>query len=149
MEKSKTGQCYVKARISLKERELFSELARDIDVPYYLLMRHLVRYVLKDEIDWPELLKSIKGFPENSENPESPDGEEVKKVIMRTQIPPELYDAFSEFADMWGSTVNTVMSKLILLYTAGTIERQAILGPLDARLFLSFSSGTSVIHCEL
>ena len=122
MERAKSGRCYLKTRISPGERELFFAAARDIDVPYYLLMRRLVRYVLKDDIDWPGLLKNFNGRHVGQKR------EETKKVSMRTQIPLELYDAFAEFAEKWGSNVNTVMRKLILLYTAGTIERHAILG---------------------
>ena len=123
MEKAKSGHYYLKTRISPKERELFFAAARDMDVPYYLLMRHLVRYALQSETDWPELLKRLNA---DSENPER----EETKVNMRTQIPPELYAAFANFAEKWGSNVNTVMRKLILLYIASTIERHVIIEPL-------------------
>jgi len=122
MEKAKSGHYYLKTSISPTEKELFFAAARDIDVPYYLLMRHLVRYVLNNEIDWPDLLKKFK------EGSEKPGREEAKMVNMRTQISPELYVALTDFAEKWGSNVNIVMRKLILLYTAGTIERHAILG---------------------
>ena len=117
-----TEHCYVKTSISHRERELFFAAARDTGIPHYLLMRHLVRYVLKDDIDWAALLKSIKKCPESSEH------EETKKVYMRVQIPPDLYDTLSEFAEKWGSSVNKVMRKLILLYTAGTIKWHMMIG---------------------
>ena len=122
MERAKPGHCYIKTIMSPKERELFFAVARDMDVPYYLLMRHLVRYVLKDEIDWPELLKNFNGRHECQEH------NDTKKVGMRTQISTELHNAFSEFAEKWGSNVNAVMRKLILLYSAGAIQRHEILG---------------------
>ena len=42
----------IRVRLSAEERELFVNTARSVDVPHNMLMRHLVRYVLRDEVSW-------------------------------------------------------------------------------------------------
>lgn len=124
--KEKTGY-YTRVSISSQERDSFFEVAHDVDVPYYLLMRHLARYVLNKDIDWPELLKKFKELSE-AEGPRRDEAEKSKSVTMSTQLTPELYSAFTQFAEGWGSTTNAVMRRLVLLYASGKIERHVILG---------------------
>jgi hypothetical protein len=105
--------------LGAKEKEQLVAVARDLDVPYYLLMRRLVRYLLDLNMDWFELFKKSKEFAENS-----PDGAE--KVFIRTQLSSGRYAAFAAFAEEWGSTTSVVLRRLTMLYIAGKIERNAI-----------------------
>ena len=114
----------VSVRVSAAEKELFIAVARDVDVPHIRLMRNLVRYVLKDEIAWTELLKKFKELSADA----TPERDYAGKAIMRTELSPELHAAFVRLAEEWGSTTNTILKRLILLYTAGKIERHAIFG---------------------
>jgi hypothetical protein len=117
--KNKEQQCAVTVGMSAKEKEQLVAVARNLDVPYYLLMRRLVRYLLDGKMDWFELFKKSKEFAENS-----PDGAE--KIFIRTQLSPGRYAAFAAIAEEWGSTTSVVLRRLTLLYIAGKIERNAI-----------------------
>ena len=117
----------IRVRLSAEERELFVSTARSVDVPHNMLMRHLVRYVLRDEVSWLDLLKEFKELKEISVNTIM-STEETKKITLCTQLTPELYTAFARLAEEWGSTTNIILRRLMLLYSMGKIERHAILG---------------------
>ena len=50
---------YLRTTVSAQEKEQFQEIAGDVEVPYYLLMRHLARYILNNETKWVDLLNKL------------------------------------------------------------------------------------------
>ncbi|MDR1160033.1 MAG: hypothetical protein LBK69_05330 [Syntrophomonadaceae bacterium] len=118
--KAKENPCAVTTTVSGKEKGLLVETARDLDVPYYTVMRRLVRYILDGKIDWMELFKQSNELS-GADGP----GEDDRKFI-RTQLNPELSSAFAQLAEDWGSTTGIVLRRLMLLYIFGKIPREAI-----------------------
>jgi hypothetical protein len=106
--------------VSGEEKRLLVEAARDLDVPYYTLMRRLVRYILDGKIGWMELFKQSNDLA----GADGPDGDDRK--FIRTQLNPELSSAFAQLAEEWGSTTGIVLRRLMLLYIFGKIPRDAI-----------------------
>jgi uncharacterized protein YueI len=104
MKKEEPGR-QLKVRITPKEREFFLATACNVDVPHNMLMRHLVRYVLRDGIDWANLLKESRELSNNAAQEQN----DTKKVVMSTQLTPELYAAFIRLAEEWGSTASVIM----------------------------------------
>jgi hypothetical protein len=118
--RNKENQCAVTTAVSDKEKELLVGLACDLDVPYCIVMRRLVRYFLDEKISWMDLFKQYMELSVEDE-PES-----AERKFIRTQLTPERYAAFSQRAEEWGSTTGIVLRRLMLLYIAGKIERNAI-----------------------
>jgi hypothetical protein len=118
--RSKELQCAVTTAVSDKEKSLLVETARSLDVPYYVLMRRLVRYILDGKIDWVNL------FKQSNELRVGDEPEKNGKKFIRTQLSSEHYSAFARLAEEWGSTTGVVLRRLMLLYIAGRIEREAI-----------------------
>ena len=121
-------------RLSAREKEHFVSAARDLYVPYNVLMRHLIRYVLRDNIDWMLLLEDYRKLNEQaaeeaeySASQVTDKGKDGKRASLSTQLTPDMYDAFTGFAKSWGTTANIVLRRLMMLYSAGKIERCAIL----------------------
>lgn len=118
--KNKELQCTVTVGMNAKEKALLLAAAHDLDVPYYFLMRRLVRYILDGKIEWMEL------FRQSNELAADDGLEGGEKVYMRTQLSPERYSAFARLAEEWGSTTAIVLRRLLLLYIAGKIGRNSI-----------------------
>jgi hypothetical protein len=118
--KSKELQCAVTVGMSAKEKSQLVATARDLDVPYYFLMRRLIRYILDGKIEWTEL------FRQSNELAVEDKLESADKVFVRTQLSTDRYSAFARLAEEWGSTTGIVLRRLMLLYIAGKIERRAI-----------------------
>ena len=118
--KGKELQCAVTVGMSAREKGLLVAVARDLDVPYYLLMRRLVRYILDEKIEWTEL------FRQSNELIVEDELKSTDKVFVRTQLSTERYAAFARLAEEWGSTMGIVLRRLMLLYIAEKIERHAI-----------------------
>ena len=117
---SKNLQCAVTVGVSANEKDLLVAVSRDLDVPYYSLMRRLVRYILDERIEWTEL------FRQSNELTVDDKLESADKVFIRTQLSTERYSAFAHLAEEWGSTTAIVLRRLMLLYISGKIERHAI-----------------------
>jgi hypothetical protein len=117
--KAKENPCAVTTAVSGEEKRLLVETARDLDVPYYTLMRRLVRYILDGKIDWMELFKQSNELT-------GEDGPDGGRKFIRTQLNPELSSAFARLAEEWGSTTGIVLRRLMLLYIFGKIPREAI-----------------------
>jgi hypothetical protein len=117
--KIKENPCAVTTAVSGEEKRLLMETARGLDVPYYTLMRRLVRYILDGKIDWMALFKQSNELARD----DRPDGE---RKFIRTQLNPELSCAFAQLAEEWGSTTGIVLRRLMLLYIFGKIPREAI-----------------------
>jgi hypothetical protein len=113
-------QCGVTTAVTNQEKELLIETARGLDVPYYTLMRRLIRYILDGKIEWMELFRRSNQLCAA----DVPDGDDKK--FIRTQLNPEVYGAFARLAEEWGSTTSIVLRRLMLLYISGEIEREAI-----------------------
>jgi hypothetical protein len=118
--RSKENQCAVTTAVSDREKELLIETARGLDVPYYIVMRRLVRYFLDEKISWMDLFRQYRELPVEDE-PENTD-----RKFIRTQLSPERYAEFALRAEEWGSTTGIVLRRLMLLYLAGKIGREAI-----------------------
>jgi hypothetical protein len=116
----KENPCGVTAVVSGREKQLLIEAARKLDVPYYTLIRRLVRYILDGKIEWMELFK-LSNELTAEDRPEDGD-----KKFIRTQLSPELSSAFSRLADDWGSNTGIILRRLMLLYISGKIPREAI-----------------------
>jgi hypothetical protein len=102
------------------EKELLIDTARELDIPYYVIMRKLIRYILDGKITWMDLFQQ-------SNELSAADGPETKdKKYIRTQLGTEVYAAFSKLAEEWGTTTSIVLRRLMLLYISGKIEREAI-----------------------
>jgi hypothetical protein len=116
----KENQCGVTTAITNQERELLIDTARELDIPYYVIMRKLIRYILDGKITWMDLFQQ-------SNELSATDGPETKdKKYIRTQLNTETYAAFSRLAEEWGTTTSIVLRRLMLLYISGKIEREAI-----------------------
>ena len=113
-------QCGVTTTVTNQEKELLIDTARSLDVPYYILMRRLIRYILDGKIEWMELFRRSHELAAA----DVPDDDDKK--FIRTQLSPEVYGAFARLAEEWGSTTSIVLRRLMLLYVAGEIEREAI-----------------------
>jgi len=116
--KNKELQCG--ATISKNEKNLLIATARSLDVPYYLIIRRLVRYILDGKIEWTDLFRKSNDLVVNEES------ENSGKIFVRTQLPRDSYAAFTRLAEEWGSTTGVILRRLVLLYIAGKIERHAI-----------------------
>jgi hypothetical protein len=115
--KGKELQCGV--LMTIQEKNLLMSIAQSLDVPYYIILRRLVRYILDEKITWEELFGKKNGLV-NEEY------DETKKVAVRTQLTIDAYVAFVQLAEEWGSTTSIILKRLILLYLNGKIERHAI-----------------------
>jgi hypothetical protein len=116
----KVNQCSVTTAVTNLEKKSLIDTAHDLDVPYYVLMRRLVRYILDGKIEWMELFRRSNELSAA----DGPDGDDKKYI--RTQLTSEMYTAFARLAEEWGSTTSIVLRRLMLLYIAGKIEREAI-----------------------
>ena len=117
---SKELQHGVTAGMSREEKALLVAAARDLGVPYCLIMRRLVRYILDEKIEWVELFKETNDLAVNDK------AKNAGKTIVRTYLSPDMYVAFAQLAEEWGSTTSVVLKRLVLLYANGKIERHAI-----------------------
>jgi hypothetical protein len=113
----KNGKCTITTAVSEKERNIFLEVARNMGVPRYVLMRRLIRYVLDEKISWTEL------FIQYRELTAINDSYHTLKRVMRVWLEPEEYYAFTQLADEWGTTTSIIIRRSILLYVTGKIER--------------------------
>jgi hypothetical protein len=118
--RNRKNQCAVTTAVSDKEKELLVKIAHGLDVPYYIVMRRLVRYFLDEKISWMDLFRQYRGLPAEGES------EKAGKKSIRTQVSPEQYAAFAQRVEEWGSTTGIILRRLMLLYIAGKIERNAI-----------------------
>jgi hypothetical protein len=116
--KKKDIQCGV--TMSPKERELLLATANYLDVPYSLVMRRLIKYILDGKIEWTELFRMSNALEFNDE----PDN--AGSVYFRTQLSLDMSIAFAQLADDWGSTTSVILRRLVQLYVTGKIERHAI-----------------------
>jgi hypothetical protein len=116
----KKNQCGVTTTVSKKEKKLLTDMAREMDIPCYALMRRLVHYILDGKIEWMELFRRSNELTA-ADWPEGTD-----KKFIRTQLSPEMYAAFTQLAEEWGSTTGVVLRRLMLLYVSGEIGREAI-----------------------
>lgn len=114
------NQCSVTTAVTNLEKRLLIDTACGLDVPYYVLMRRLIRYILDGKIEWMELFRKSNELS----SADVLDGDDRKYI--RTQLPSEMYTAFARLAEEWGSTTSIVLRRLMLLYIAGKIEREAI-----------------------
>jgi hypothetical protein len=116
----KEKQCGITTAVTHEEKQLLIDTARNLEVPYYILMRRLVRYILDGKIEWMELFRQSNELSAG----DVPDSHDRKFV--RTQLSREVYAAFTRLAEEWGSTTSIVLRRLMLLYVSGKIEREAI-----------------------
>jgi hypothetical protein len=116
--KKKDIQCGV--TMSQKEKELLLATANYLDVPYSLVMRRLIRYILDGKIEWTDLFRMSNGLEINNES------DNTGTVYFRAQLSLDMSIAFAQLADEWGSTTSVILRRLVLLYITGKIERHAI-----------------------
>jgi len=124
----------LRLRLSAEERDFFINTARKIDVPHNKLIRHLIRYVLRENTNWGNLLNEFKELPgdvavqlKKLKNGGA-DKAGNKKVSLSTQLAPGLHSDFVLFAEKWGTTPGLMLRRLILLYNIGKIKRNSVLG---------------------
>jgi hypothetical protein len=117
---AKSNRCIVTAAVTGEEKNLFSAMARDLDVSCDVLMRRLIRHFLNVRISWEELFKPNRASKKNETDIAA------AKSYMRTHVNPDQYAALTQIAEEWGSTASVVLRKLVLSYIAGDIERRDI-----------------------
>jgi hypothetical protein len=120
--KNKPKTITMTVAVSEKEKNLFTEIARKIDVPHNLLVRHLIRYFLDGKRSWDELFGEQVVLPA----PYTLDGSEKKGQRLRTKVEVEQYATFMRRVDERGSTAGIVLRRLMLLYAAGKIAPEDI-----------------------
>ena len=123
----------LRLRLSAEERGRFVKTARCVDVPHSMLLRHLIRYVLRENISWPNLLSEFKELPADmavqvKEAEAAKADNKARKATLSIQLTPELYSGFGQFAERWGTTPGIILRRLISLYSNGRIERHSVLG---------------------
>jgi hypothetical protein len=106
--------------VSEKEKNLFVAKAHELGIPYNVIMRRLVRFLLDDKLSWFDL------FSQYNELPIANTRDKGKKKRMRSTLEPEQYTAFARRAEEWGSTTAVIMRRLMVLYAAGKIEQRDI-----------------------
>jgi hypothetical protein len=116
---ARENQCAVTTAVSVSEKRLLIDTAHNLGVPYYTLMRRLIRYLLDGKIEWVDVFRQSNTLSAMDES-----GDEKKSI--RTQLSPEVYSAFARLADEWGSTTGVILRRLMLLYVTGKIGRQDI-----------------------
>ena len=119
----------IETHLSYEERESFLAIAQGIDIPHCMLLRHLIRYAMKEETDFPKLMKDLhEEFADINLSIETSQREgEKKKTTIRTYVTHDLHTSFTRFTKHWDWTPGTCLRKLILLYNAGKIQQHAIL----------------------
>lgn len=120
--KNKQGTVTVTAAVNEKEKNLFTEIAREIDVPHNILVRRLIRFFLDEKIAWNELFRQHDDLSVAYRLK----GSEKRDKRLRTQVEPEQYATFTRRVEELGSTTGIVLRRLISLYVAGKIERRDI-----------------------
>ena len=113
----KEMQCGV--LMTTNEKNLLVSIAQSLDVPYYIILRRLVRYILDEKVTWEDLFGKNNKLVNEAYD-------ETKKVAIRTQLTVDAYGAFAQLAEEWGSTTGVILKRLVLLYINGKIERHAI-----------------------
>jgi hypothetical protein len=110
----------VTAALSEKEIHLFTAIAHDFGVSRNVLASRLIGYFQDGRISWAEVIKQYNGISTTNEPHQG------KKKYMRVKLEPEEYCAFTQRADIVGSTTGIILKKLVLVYITGKIERRDI-----------------------
>jgi hypothetical protein len=104
------SKCAITTAVNEKEKNLFTEIAREFSVSRHTVLRRLIRYFLDGKISWTDLLKHYSE-PQAAEGPDKD-----RKKYMRVNLEPEEYLTFVRHAEEWGSTTSIILRRLVLLY---------------------------------
>ena len=116
-------QSTISTKLNEKEKALLVQVSKELNVPCNRIMRRLVHYVMEGKIEWLEIIKKTSDLLGKLELNSVAENRNLRSFSVRTDLPPDLYGTFTRLAEEWGSTPNTVLRKLVLLYVAGGIER--------------------------
>ena len=113
-------QCHLTTDLSVEEKKRFTEIAQENDLPYCRILRQLIRYALRENIDWVGLFKKTNEFvmkePLKNE----------RRASIRTRLTIEMWTAFNQLAEERGTTVNIVLRRLIVLLNQQIVDLKTV-----------------------
>lgn len=106
--------------VTEKSRKKVLGIAHEWGIPYSVVMKRLILYLLGGNIDVPSLFKKTRAlgtaFP-----PEKKDG-----TMLKVTVSCDLYCQLLELAEDWGSKPSRVMGALLELFLTEEIGRRDI-----------------------